>query len=47
MPDVLPQLRKVGATARELLFDRAAVMLSADRPQLKAARPEGHEQLSD
>ena len=37
MPDMLPQMRKVGATARELLIDRAAVMLNADRSQLKAA----------
>jgi len=37
MPDMLPQMRKVGATARELLLDRAAVLLNADRPQLKAS----------
>ena len=37
MPDMLPQMRKVGATARDLLIDRAAVMLNADRSQLKVA----------
>lgn len=37
MPDMLPQLRKVGATARELLIDRAAILLACDRSQLKAS----------
>lgn len=37
MPDMLPQMRKVGATARELLLDRAASMLSAERGQVSAA----------
>ena len=43
MPDMLPQMRKVGATARELLIDRAAVMLNADRSQLKAADAKDYE----
>ena len=36
MPDMLPQIRRVAATAREALIDRAAAVLSADRASLKA-----------
>jgi isoquinoline 1-oxidoreductase len=36
MPDMLPQLRKVAATARELLLDRAASTLGMERSQLRA-----------
>jgi isoquinoline 1-oxidoreductase len=37
MPDMLPQMRRVAATARELLLDRAAAVLSVDRQTLEAA----------
>jgi nicotinate dehydrogenase subunit B len=37
MPDMLPQVRKVAATARELLVARAATMLSAAPDNLLAA----------
>ncbi|HYP07030.1 MAG TPA: molybdopterin cofactor-binding domain-containing protein [Bryobacteraceae bacterium] len=35
MPDMLPQVRKAAAAARELLIGRAASFLSVDRAQLK------------
>ena len=36
MPDMLPQVRKAAAAARELLTDRAAATLGSDRAQLRA-----------
>ena len=37
MPDMLPQIRRVAATAREALLDRAASVLATDRASLKAS----------
>ena len=37
MPDMLPQMRKAAASARELLIDRAAGMLAADRQNVRSA----------
>lgn len=36
MPDMLPQMRRASAAARELLIDRAAASLGGNRAQLKA-----------